>query len=263
MITRTHQDNKLVSPCTSLHRTISVCMASYNGQRFILRQLRSILSQLGERDEVVIVDDGSSDGTFSVINQIHDSRIRVIRNQVNQGVIRAFERALSNARNEIIFLSDQDDEWYPNKAMRFLKIFDESPDITLILSDAIVIDDKGVKISDSWFKRRRFAPGVISNLIKNRYLGCTMALRRSVLHYILPFPSDIPMHDMWIGILNQIFGNTVYIPEPLMAYRRHDGNVTNTTHAPVAQMIHWRILLAKNLFLRYVSQRRSVIDPCI
>src|SRR5450759_5141604 len=92
---------------------ISICMASYNGSRYIERQLLSILCQLGEADEVILVDDHSSDATLEVVERLSDKRIKIYRNGSNEGVLRTFERAIGLASGDIIFLSDQDDVWYP------------------------------------------------------------------------------------------------------------------------------------------------------
>jgi hypothetical protein len=92
-----------------------------------------------------------------------------------------------------------------------------------------------------------------------------MAFRRSTVEYCLPFPADIPQHDMWIGIVNQFVGNAEFIDEPLVAYRRHDRNGSPAQHAPVAQMIRWRWSLVKNLSLlglkRVLRRRRPVNIP--
>ncbi len=231
---------------------ISVCMAAYNGHRFIETQLRSILCQLGAEDELVLVDDGSRDNTVEIVAGLGDARIRVLRNAQNRGVIRTFERALTLAQGDLIFLSDQDDVWRSDKVAQFKTLFETHPEITLALSNAEVIDAEGNMIRESWFSNRPFKRGVWANLYKNRYLGCGMVFRRSVLDRCLPFPKDIPMHDMWIGIMGQLSGRVHFIEEPLIRYRRHGGN-TAVTRAPLFQMIQWRIGLVKSIVQRLVE----------
>src|ERR1017187_1659980 len=126
-------------------------MATYNGSLYIERQLRSILNQLDQNDEVIVVDDHSSDTTLEVVDKIVDRRIEIFRNESNQGVLKTFERALRLASGEIIFLSDQDDIWYPEKASSFLHAFDVHPEVTLVLSDVKVINDADEVISESFF----------------------------------------------------------------------------------------------------------------
>ena len=86
-------------------------MASYNGESFIVEQIDSILKQIGTYDELIIVDDCSTDKTLSLLKNINDSRIRLFQTDKNVGHIGAFEMALSRASNDIIFLSHQDDIW--------------------------------------------------------------------------------------------------------------------------------------------------------
>ena len=236
---------------------ISVCMASYNGALYIERQLRSILCQLGQADEVIVVDDHSSDATLDVVEKISDSRIKIFRNVSNEGVLRTFERAIRLASGEIIFLSDQDDIWYPAKVRSYLQAFDGRPEVTLVLSDARVINDVGEVVTESFFKSRGgFSPGLLHNITKNKYLGCTLAFRRSLVDKFLPFPEDIPMHDMWIGCINSIYGTSCFLDMPLMAYRRHQYNASPAKRRGFAQILVWRWRLIQNLCLRLMVRNK-------
>lgn len=241
---------------------ISVCMATYNGERFLREQLSSILTQLGREDEVIVVDDASSDGTLGVIDNFRDDRIRVLRQSKNSGVLKTFARALSEARGDLIFLSDQDDIWHPHKVETIRRLFLADPDISLIASDFSIIDAEGRTLVEMGSSVRRFHAGVVRNIIRNRYLGCSMAFRRWILDYCLPFPDDTPMHDMWIGIVNQIIGKAGYIDEPLVAYRRHGRNASPEKHASFSQMVRWRWALVKNVLAFYLRRRDVVRDGC-
>jgi glycosyltransferase involved in cell wall biosynthesis len=208
---------------------ISVCMASYQGERYIALQLRSILTQLSGDDEIIIVDDGSTDGTCNEISALNDPRIVLLRNGNNQGVLRAFERSLSRSSGGIVFLSDQDDLWLPNKVDTVLQEFTRDPDLMLVASDATLIDEDGAKIGDSFYAQRgKFRAGLWSNVLIGKFHGCTMAIRSTLLRKALPFPPGrLVHHDTWIGCVNALIGGkTRYIAEPLVAYRRHSTNVT-------------------------------------
>lgn len=237
--------------------TISVVMATYNGSPYIEQQLRSILCQLGDTDEIILVDDHSADATLDIVEKIGDRRILVYRNEVNMGVQRTFEKAIGLASGNIIFLSDQDDIWHPEKVARFTEAF-ANPRVTLVLSDAAIIDKQGKVIVSSFFQQRgRFVPGVLANLIKNKYLGCVMAFRRVLLERILPFPGSIPQHDMWIGLVNGVYGETRYIELPLVQYRKHDTNASQASsnqHGSLLQMLRWRWALVNSLVGRVTQQ---------
>lgn len=204
-------------------------MATYQGKPNIGPQLHSILEQLSADDEVIVVDDSSTDGTYEELCAMDNPQLSVLRNTQNVGVLRAFEKALSHSSGEIIFLSDQDDLWLPKKVETVLDAFACDPKLMLVASDAILIDHNGVKIADSFYaKRGQFRAGLWSNLLVGKFHGCTMAFRSTLLRQALPFPRDTRVHhDTWIGCMNAVLGGkTKYIPEPLVAYRRHSTNVT-------------------------------------
>lgn len=230
-------------------------MAAFNGADFIGEQIASILPQLGEEDEFVVVDDASNDNTVAIIEDFRDERIRVVRHERNRGVIRTFSRALQEAKGEIVFLADQDDIWRVDKVVKFLEIFGTYPDITAVMSDLVITDARGKIVSGPKFASKTFHRGVLHNLVRNHYQGSAMAFRRSILEYCLPIPDDIPLHDVWIGLVNQLIGKTAFIPEPLLFYRRHGHNDSPGRHAPILQMARWRWALAKNLALLYMRRK--------
>jgi len=250
---RHNASNKAEGPRPSVELLkVSVCMAVYNGERYIHEQIVSILPQLNREDGIVIVDDCSTDHSVSIIETFHDSRITLLRNEQNCGVLKAFEKALMSARGDLIFLCDQDDVWRSDKVQVFKNIFSNTPEISLAVSDASIINAGGDTTIQSIYASRRFHPGLLYNLARNRYFGCTMGFRRSLLAYCIPFPSDIPMHDVWIGMVNQLVGKTAFIDERLMSYRRHDSNHTKAKHASLSKMVCWRYALVTNLARLYV-----------
>jgi glycosyltransferase involved in cell wall biosynthesis len=216
-------------------------MATYNGERFIRRQLQTVLPQIGGDDELVLVDDASTDHTLGVVESFGDSRIRIFRNAENLGVDATFERALGLARGEGLFLCDQDDIWYPEKIERVMEVFYTNSDVTLVISDARIIGAEGEEISPSYFGvRGAFAPGVVANIIKSKFLGCAMAVRSCMRERFLPFPAKLPGHDMWIGVVNEVYGKTFFMNEPLIAYRRHGGNISPERRECINKMLTWR-----------------------
>lgn len=128
---------------------ISVCMATYNGQKYIEEQLRSILQQISDEDEIIISDDGSKDETLSIISTIDDSRIKIYVNDGTHGFTHNFENALSKSNGDIIFLSDQDDIWTENKVQTVLK---ELEKVDFVTHDCITVDSEMNVLSQSRFK---------------------------------------------------------------------------------------------------------------
>jgi glycosyltransferase involved in cell wall biosynthesis len=231
-------------------------MITYNGERYITQQLRSILVQLKNFDEVIISDDGSIDNTPTIIKSFHDSRIVVFQNPGPKGPIYNLENALKKARGDYIFLSDQDDVWFPEKlsmTLQFLKKYDS------VVSDAVIVNDNMDVLHSSFFKINHSRRGFLHNFIKNGYLGCCMAFNRRILDFVLPFPPSLPMHDVWIGLISELCGKTLFYENPLIYYRRHQGNASTASEKSnynLGTKVKFRIQLMTNLIIR-VQARRS------
>lgn len=220
---------------------ISVCMATYNGEKFIGEQLNSILNQLKENDEVIISDDGSSDNTIKIIEAFNDSRIRIYYS-THSNIILNFENALKKATGDIIFLSDQDDLWYDNKVS---EIVNHLRSYDLIYTNASVFKDK--KDENHPFNTKPHY-SVLRNFIKNNCLGATMAFKAKMLKYSLPFPKNLPMHDMWIYFISALYGKTYYVNKPLIYYRRHGSNASNASEKTTNSLLEV-ISIRLNLFI--------------
>jgi glycosyltransferase involved in cell wall biosynthesis len=212
-----------------LNTRISVCMATYNGSRFIRQQLDSILVQLAPEDQVVISDDSSTDDTVAIINEYTDQRIRLLEGNRFRNPIFNFENALLHATGDVIALSDQDDEWLPGKLELIRREFAANPNpVYLVVLDADIVDEAGALIHESVFRKfRRVGPGLAGNIFDNSYLGCCMVFSRELLKYALPFPRRIPMHDIWLGLVAEIFGKTRFIHVKTMHYRKHGSSMTD------------------------------------
>lgn len=205
---------------------VSVCVATYNGARYVELQVRSILSELDEDDELIVSDDGSSDSTISILRRIGDKRINIIDGPRN-GIVKNFEGALKVASGDFVFMSDQDDVWIKGKKQLFLD--QRAQGFTAINSDCIVVKEDLTVLHNSLFQLHQSKPGFAKNLIKNTYVGCCMGFDRSILNVALPFPKFIPMHDMWIGLVGEISGRVCFLSTPTLLYRRHDANASATS----------------------------------
>jgi glycosyltransferase involved in cell wall biosynthesis len=230
-------------------------MATCNGERWLDAQLDSILAQLASDDELVIVDDASTDSTRERIAARADARIRLTANATNLGVRASFERALTLVRGEFIFLADQDDVWLPDKRAALVEELESGA--LLALGDATVIDGEGRAQASSFMAwRGGFRGSFTATLWKNRYLGCALAFRRALLARALPIPADVPMHDMWIGALAACSGRVAYVDRPLMQYRRHGGNLSPAQPQALGTRLRWRGRLATRVLGRVLATPR-------
>lgn len=226
-------------------KRVSVAMATFNGEKYITDQIASILQNLEENDELIISDDGSTDHTIKKIKAFKDKRI-VLLNGPHKGIKQNFANAISHCSGKYIFLADQDDFWKPNKVKTVLKAF-EKYDALLVQHDCNLIQvETGKEILNSFFEFRNCGPGVVKNIIKTTYIGCCMAFDASIKNQVLPIPDKIDMHDQWIGIISDHFKKSIFIPEKLIEYRRHEGTASDCFHHyPIKKMIKNRIELIK------------------
>ena len=205
---------------------ISVALAAYKGEQYISEQIDSILSQLGENDELIISDDYPDGKTRDIIfgYQSKDKRIRYIEGE-GKGVVRNFENALRACSGDVIFLSDQDDVWMPDKVKLVMKEISGGAD--LVLHDASVTDS-GLNVTEpSYFAVHGSNASFPGNIARNSFVGCCMAFTKEVLHESLPFPEALPMHDWWIALVAmKKKRKVVLLSEPLIKWRRHSETVT-------------------------------------
>jgi glycosyltransferase involved in cell wall biosynthesis len=198
-------------------------MATYNGERFIEAQLKSILGQLSEEDELIISDDGSTDDTVRIIDSFQDSRIRLYHSG-KRDLISNFENALRQVRGDYVFLSDQDDIWFDNK----VETLKEALKSHILVFTNAQLFDKEITSNGTLLYQASNRTGFWRNIIKNNFIGATMAFRTDLLRSALPFPKYIPMHDSWLGLMAELKGKTAYIADPLIYYRRHERVVSTT-----------------------------------
>lgn len=226
---------------------VSVAMATYNGEMYIEEQIKSILSNLTIEDELIISDDGSKDKTIEITKEYieKDNRIKLIEGP-QKGIKQNFANAISKCNGKYIFLADQDDIWMKDKVEKVLKQFEEK-NSTLIIHDAKIINEKEEEVMSSFFEYRNSGKGIIKNIYKNTYIGCCIAFDSKIKEKVLPIPDNIEMHDQWIGIIAEQNGESYFLKEPLILYRRHSENNSSMKHYGIIKMIRNRITLIKEL----------------
>lgn len=239
---------------------ITVCLASYNGQNFIKEQLESILSQLKATDELIVSDDISSDSTLDIVRSFEDDRIKILSGIKFASPIGNFENALKHATGDVIFLSDQDDVWLPNKVSVMISYFSQ---YEVVVSNCSIVDKDLNVIKGKFFLSGANRKGFFNNLYDNHYLGCCMAFKKEVLDIVLPFPKKIAMHDIWIGLCAEAFYRSVFVDDVLLLYRRHGKNASPTSEKSRASLfaklwhrIYFLIQVGFRLFRASISNGR-------
>jgi glycosyltransferase involved in cell wall biosynthesis len=231
---------------------ISVCIATFNSEKYINQQLESILKQLNDTDEIIISDDDSTDNTEEIIKSYNDKRIKFIKNRESKGYTSNFENALKHSSGEIIFLSDHDDIWHNNKVA---VVMSKLQDFDFFVSDCSVIDENGNDIANSYFQIRKPRKTFLGNILKFGYLGCCFAFRRKILQKALPFPPrrELCTHDNWLLVNAFAFYKPFISDEKLIKYRRHGSNTSTggfTSKTTNLFKIKYRFYLLFHLLLR-------------
>ena len=231
--------------------TISVAMAAYNGEKYISEQIESILPQLKENDELIISINPSSDKTEKIVRtyQENDRRIKVIECP-KKGVLANFENAIKHCKNDIIFLSDQDDVWVNNKIESQLLYFNDSS-VGGVCHGCKYIDCNGQLMNQQPAKKENHEIHFWEIVKRNPVQGSTLAFRRELADFFLPFPKGIPMHDSWIGLFICRKSKLIYLSAPLLLYRQHEGTVTVRVHKSVMNMLKDRIKI-----IAYMSRKK-------
>jgi glycosyltransferase involved in cell wall biosynthesis len=225
-------------------------MATFNGSRFIRAQLESILPQLGPDDELIVSDDSSTDDTLEIVRSYNDERIQLLTGNKFRSPLRNFGHALGHAQGRIIVLSDQDDVWLPGRISLIHERLDGDKDrVSLIMMDGEIVDAEGNCLDKSIFRANRVGAGILKNIYDNTYTGCCLAFTRPLLDLALPFPRRIPMHDMWFGLLAEIFGRVEFVPVSTIHYRRHAANAS-FRKSRVYEQIMRRLFLVMHLAMR-------------
>lgn len=205
---------------------ISVCIATYNGQKYIREQILSILPQLSVNDEVVISDDSSSDSTLSIIEEINDKRIRIYKNSGEQGYTSNFENALKHSDGDVIFLCDQDDVWANDKVQVMLHDLEKAD---MVISNATVVDSEMKVLYNSFWSISFPHKSFWGNWLRFGYLGCCMCFKKNLLKKALPFPNNhkYATHDNWLCLVGLLYFKVYYESRCLIFYRRHADNTSS------------------------------------
>ena len=237
---------------------ISVCIATYNGAPYITEQLTSICSQLSPTDEVIVSDDGSTDGTLDVVRAFGDARIRIVQHDGPRNYTANFENALLHAQGDYIFISDQDDIWLPTKVETVMRCLRDEG-CYVVAHDATVTDAHLHATAPSYYNiKGHIFRSLAGNILRFSFLGCCLAVRREVLNRALPFPPDHKLctHDNWLYLCGAAFGRARVLNEPLILYRRHAGNTSQggqNEHKPWTFRIHYRLYLIWHLLVRLLK----------
>lgn len=246
-------------------KTISIALCTYNGEKYLTEQLQSLFDQTLKPNEIVISDDGSKDGTLEIVAQFQSKNlipIRLLKHEKNLGVYKNFIHCIEQCESEIVFTCDQDDYWMPDKLEKHMRIH-ENEAIDLVYSNAeVVLNTLDNILYPLWEREsildvQKGKSSFSSLVVKGQSIaGCCMSFKKSFFEKILPVP-DLVYHDDWIATSACLSGKIIGLPEPLIKYRQHDGNVVGTVRG--SKLSFYKSLFTNVTFYHeadtYIAQR--------
>lgn len=232
---------------------ISVAFCTYNGEKFLRKQLDSILVQSQSVNEIIICDDLSSDSTIEILKEYKDNFPQVIKlfsNSNSLGTIKNFEKAISLTKGDLLFLADQDDIWHKDKVEIMVNFFKENNNCKLLFTDGDLIDENGDSLNTTLWEKWNFSTDMQNkwtnnkNAFKdlvvnnNKITGATICFHKSLKDVILPI--EVPYgywHDAWLGIHASAVDGLMFIEKSLIDYRIHLGQQVGVSSSIKSEII--------------------------
>ena len=216
---------------------VEVVLPTYNGLAYLEQQLDSIDQQTLRPDRVLLRDDGSTDGTQSLLNRLqarYGSWLQVLPGDGNLGCSANVNRLLEITEAPYVALADQDDIWLPHRlaasmsALKQLELQFGPSRPLLVHSDLQLVAADGQSLGCTYLQRQRLDPrrtSLFDLALTNVVTGCTVLINRALLQKALPIPQEALMHDWWLALVASETGVIGLIPKPTVDYRQHALNV--------------------------------------
>lgn len=202
---------------------VSIAMATYNGEKYLKAQLDSFAAQTRLPDELIITDDCSTDQTEAIVREFAKNvpfDVEFHRNEKNLGYCGNFNAALMITTGDLVFLSDQDDVWFPEKIKHMIDVAERNPKALVVMNDAALTDGDLNEVGLTKIGQIRSVGLSMDSFV----MGCCCAVRRELLNFCMPIPAGVKGHDNWLVQFADGLSAKVVDPTPLQYYRRHESN---------------------------------------
>ncbi|MGL5972186.1 MAG: glycosyltransferase family 2 protein [Oscillospiraceae bacterium] len=217
---------------------VDILLATYNGEKFIEQQIKSLFSQTYQNFKIIIRDDGSTDGTIKIIESYvskYPDKVFLVKDQFkDKNAKDNFFRLLNYSDSDYIMFCDQDDIWLDNKIEitlnEMVKICNENgiDKPVLVHTDLMVVDEWLSVLKESFFIYQGLNKRVQSfneALSQNNVTGCTVMINKECKLYLKDYINkNILMHDWWLSLICSCFGIVHFIDKPTILYRQHENN---------------------------------------
>ena len=253
---------------------IGIVLATYNGEKYLSQMLDSLLAQTRPADFIVAVDDGSTDGTASILES-YEGRLplQMSRFPKNQGHRAAFSKALELAqpqlgKNDMIALADQDDIWWTNKLEIMSQKIGEN---SMIFGDAEIINSEDEIVERSWRQKANIVEHLSQRSLLTGYTnvtGCMVAFKAGLLKTALPIPQGVPVHDQWITLCATAKNGYAAIADKVIYYRIHESNAIGEGNKTWSEKLQTNLQWAKavrssGVFEELPDESRRFLDKFI
>lgn len=237
---------------------ISIAMATYNGAEYLQEQLQSFMDQTRQPDELIITDDCSTDQTETIVRDFARTApfsVQFHRNEENLGYCGNFNEALMKTTGDLVFLSDQDDVWFPEKIERMIGVAERNPHALVVMNDAALTDGDLNEVGLTKVGQIRSAGLSTTAFV----MGCCCGVRRELLSFCMPIPKGIKAHDNWIVYFAEAVNGKVVCDQVLQYYRRHEANESQfiANRTTKVNRLHVFSDSVKTLFQRDVRQKEQ------
>jgi glycosyltransferase involved in cell wall biosynthesis len=240
---------------------IGVCLATYNGSKYIKQQIESILPQLGANDIILVSDDSSTDDTVKIVKRINDGRIKLHINPQNLGYVDNFQNALSLIEDcNYIFFSDQDDIWIENRVQIMIDYLQRyNKNILYGTYNLIYHEHSDSIITLSNPQAKSGLINIVSlflGLNQFPYYGSASVITSKARSYIFPIPIKEIGHDIWISILGNMHDDIVHLSQPVTIRRIHGNNLTNSNRSIYSKLLT-RLYWTLGVLKFYLMKRKN------
>lgn len=243
--------------------TIDILLPIYNGENYLKEQIESILLQSYKNLRLLIRDDNSTDNSVSIINEYSnkDARVLVIKDNFgNLGLVKNIEKLLENSTSEYIMFTDQDDVWFQNKMEKMYElIVNKDKDIPILLHSNCYVTDEKLNIKKEFLKNSVEEYTIRDMFFKFFVQGSSTMINRKLKEHALPFVDNIYVHDRYLHILSEIYGERYFLNEPLMYYRQHSKNLIGSN--TIIKKIFRNIVNLSKKF--YLEKDKELIETII
>lgn len=220
---------------------VHVLLSAYNGEQYISEQIQSILNQTYPFISILIRDDGSTDQTVEVLEElmnIHPHKIKLIKG-TNVGVVSSFFELLRAADTEADYycFCDQDDVWLEHKVEHAITRLNSSihTDVPAMVFTSTYLTDDKLNRKGTWPKPPAQEPSFFNALYENIAIGATITMNRSARNLFMQSKlvdsQKVLMHDWWFYLVVSAFGTVIYDNTTSMLYRQHSNNVVGGSNS--------------------------------